>query len=198
MIIHQLTNHGTINEIQHSQVYITPQGMTHLPHPATDATDVAEVTDATEVTTPEETTEQRHARCLRTLFTLTTAKGTPLFTFSSQWTAVYRILVDYHGYPSEYRSFHLRMRHLQQALHPMEGGELHRAGSRVPSQLRGGRRAEKAARGVAFFPPDDGRLPPQTFPLSHRLSPLGNFVVGGFFCPYFCSVGSDVADTTNL
>lgn len=115
MIIHQLTNHGTINEIHHSQVYITPQGMTHLPHPATDAkdaTDVAEVTDVTEVTASEETTEQRHARCLRTLFTLTTAKGTPLFTFSSQWTAVYRILVDYHGYPTEYRSFHLRMQQL--------------------------------------------------------------------------------------
>ena len=106
MIIHNLNNYGTIQEIHDSNVYITPQGIilsaAQPPKPAVRAekADVAEeaVTvpaTAAEPTLDAETDDERHARCIRTLFDMTGSKGRPLVTYSSQWTAIYRILVDF-------------------------------------------------------------------------------------------------------
>lgn len=127
MNIKTLNNYGTIQEIRNSNVYITPQGIVHTrisTMPAREAeeavvaeekevAEVAEVpAEAEEAPLTIETEDERHARCIRTLFGMRGAKGRPLITFSSQWTAIYCILVDYHGYPTEYVGFHRRMQRL--------------------------------------------------------------------------------------
>ena len=123
MIIHNLNNYGTIQEIHDSNVYITPRGIilsaAQPPKPAVrvEEADVAEEAVTVPATAAEapldaETDDERHARCIRTLFDMTGSKGRPLVTYSSQWTAIYRILVDYHRYPAEYVGFHRRMQQL--------------------------------------------------------------------------------------
>lgn len=114
MNIKTLNNYGTIQEIRNSNVYITPQGIVHTRISTMPAREAEEAVVAEEKEAPLtiETEDERHARCIRTLFGMRGAKGRPLITFSSQWTAIYRILVDYHGYPTEYVGFHRRMQRL--------------------------------------------------------------------------------------
>ena len=41
----------------------------------------------------------------------------PFFTVSSQWVAIFRILVDYHGFPADITAFHKRVSQLLHGTH---------------------------------------------------------------------------------
>ena len=41
----------------------------------------------------------------------------PFFTVSSQWVAIFRILVDYHGFPADITAFHKRVSQLLHGIH---------------------------------------------------------------------------------
>lgn len=49
--------------------------------------------------------DERIARAIIYVMELRTPRGAYLFTSKSQWVSIYRILVDYHGFPDGYTEF---------------------------------------------------------------------------------------------